>query len=81
MDKVEVRTQRTGGTLRKSSGYVYRISATLPASLETVAAFLRDVNNMGSWNRTCQVSGANLNNSSDPVVLHLLCGEKNVKSW
>ena len=67
MDKVEVRTQRTGGTLRKSSGYVYRISATLPASLETVAAFLRDVNNMGSWNRTTHVS-ANLNNATYSVV-------------
>ena len=70
MDKVEVRTQRTGGTLRKSSGYVYRISATLPASLETVAAFLRDVNNMGSWNRTTHVS-ANLNNATDSVVLRV----------
>ena len=66
LDKLEWRRKRTsngvgsagggGGGTRRSSGIVYRVTATLPASKENVVALLKDVNNIASWNRTLQVS-------------------------
>ena len=58
VDRIEWRRKRTGGSgsNRRSSGMVYRVTATLPGSKDNVAAILRDVNNMASWNRTLQVS-------------------------
>lgn len=57
LDKIEWRRRRTGGSSnRKSSGIVYRVTATLPSPKEKVVALLRDVNNIASWNRTLQVS-------------------------
>ena len=55
VDKIEWRRRRTGGSHRKSSGIVYRVTATLPGPKEKVVALLRDVNNIASWNRTLQV--------------------------
>lgn len=55
LDKIEWRRRRTGGSNRKSSGIVYRVTATLPSPKEKVVALLRDVNNIASWNRTLQV--------------------------
>ena len=67
LDKLEWRRKRTsngvgsaggGGGTRRSSGIVYRVTATLPGSKENVVALLKDVNNMASWNRTLQVTKA-----------------------
>ncbi len=55
VDKVEYLRQRTGGSHRKSSGKVFRVTATLPGPVEKVAALIRDVNSVASWNRTLQV--------------------------
>ena len=64
LDKLEWRRKRTSngvgsaGGGRRSSGIVYRVTATLPGSKENVVALLKDVNNMASWNRTLQVTKA-----------------------
>jgi hypothetical protein len=55
VDKVEWRRRRTGGSHRKSSGRVFRVTATLPGPPERVAALIRDVNSVAKWNRTLQV--------------------------
>ena len=57
LDKIEWKRRRTGGSgsNRKSSGIVYRVTATVPGPKEKVVALLRDVNNIASWNRTLQV--------------------------
>ena len=54
LDKLEWRRRSRGN--KKTSGTIYRVTATLPGTLETVSALLRDVNNMGSWNQVFQSS-------------------------
>ena len=53
LDKLEWRRRSRGN--RKTSGTIYRVTATVPGSIETVSALLRDVNSMASWNRVLQV--------------------------
>ena len=34
---------------------IYRVTATMPGKVETVAALLRDVSNSGTWNKAIKV--------------------------
>lgn len=51
MDKVEWRHVGLGRKKRR----LFRVTATLPASVEDIAEILRDVNGFANWNRTVQV--------------------------
>jgi hypothetical protein len=36
-------------------GRIFRVTSSMPATVEKVAALIRDVNGHGTWNRTLQV--------------------------
>lgn len=78
LDKLEWR-RRSRLTHKHTSGTLYRVTATLPGSVETVSALLRDFNRQASWNRVLQSTHVVEALDKDTLITYLITAIS--KNW